>query len=87
MGDDDTFSLNEAFKSKSIKVKLSAVSSQKEGEAEHMETRQKVRGGGVGVMGGVGRAGAEEVRRGSRGGEGEGREPLAAISGLHILPP
>jgi cullin 3 len=43
VGEDDVFTINEAFKSKSIRVKLSAVSSQKEGDAEHIETRQKVR--------------------------------------------
>jgi hypothetical protein len=42
VGEDDVFSINTDFKNKSIKVKLSAVSSQKEGEVEHMETRQKV---------------------------------------------
>jgi hypothetical protein len=43
VGEDDVFTVNEAFKSKSIRVKLSAVSSQKEGDVEHIETRQKVR--------------------------------------------
>ena len=47
VGEDDMFTINEAFKSKSIRVKLSAVSSQKEGDAEHIETRQKVRGPGI----------------------------------------
>lgn len=42
VNDDDVFSVNNAFTSKSIKVKLSAVSSQKETEAENIETRQKV---------------------------------------------
>lgn len=43
VGEEDVFTINEGFKSKSIRVKLSAVSSQKEGDAEHIETRQKVR--------------------------------------------
>jgi hypothetical protein len=44
VGEEDVFTLNEGFRNKGIRVKLSAVSSQKEGEAEHIETRQKVRG-------------------------------------------
>lgn len=42
VGEDDVFTLNDGFRNKGIRVKLSAVSSQKEGEAEHIETRQKV---------------------------------------------
>lgn len=42
VGEEDVFTLNEGFRNKGIRVKLSAVSSQKEGEAEHIETRQKI---------------------------------------------
>jgi hypothetical protein len=42
VGEDDVFTINDSFRNKGIRVKLSAVSSQKEGEAEHIETRQKV---------------------------------------------
>lgn len=42
VAEDDVFTINDGFRNKGIRVKLSAVSSQKEGEAEHMETRQKV---------------------------------------------
>jgi hypothetical protein len=52
VGEDDVFTINDGFRNKGIRVKLSAVSSQKEGEAEHIETRQKVRGRGLDSCGG-----------------------------------
>lgn len=42
VNDDDVFTVNDGFTSKTVRVKLSAVSSTKEAEAETVETRIKV---------------------------------------------